>query len=48
MRNSQDQIAREHVISEGYHSVNIADKYPWPLMKTLKVFEDRNILTHVF
>ena len=48
MRNSQDQIAREHVISERYHSVNITDKYSWPLMKTLKVFEDRNILTHVF
>lgn len=49
MRNSQDGIAREEVISERYHSVNIADTYPRPLVeKTLKAFEDRNILIHVF
>ena len=49
MRNSQDRIAREHVISKRYHSVNISDKYPWPLVeKTLKAFEDRNFLIHVF
>ena len=49
MRNSQDRVARVLVISERYHSVSISDKYPWPLVqKTLKAFQDRNILIHVF
>lgn len=38
-----------HMSSEKYCFVNISDKWPWPLIeKTLKVFDDRKILTLMF